>query len=575
MKMWKEITKKLPVLILGLFVLVGCLLGCFFKPNKKTADWDFYPNEEIIEDYTQRTEENIEFPKEKFSQSNQQNIDGETKSGTVDKEDTDVQEYNSEPEQKFVIEGFPVRNKNDTDGVGFLTGRSEDGFISLKWEIPATKAVLTVNIGEKKSHSILVEQEVKGSGKYRFTEGKHGQKYSFTLNYTNDDGKQQTKKVTRRFLNFDKLPKLDTLYIETQDERDPQYEIAKKPVKNLFGLTIINNEYKEATLNGDKTLKIRVRGNSSAYGTKKSYKLVFTEKQDLMGLGEEYADKEWILLGKTYMFQTYMGFRLGTAVGMEWEPRMRFVNVMMNGDWKGLYILCESVKRHPKRVAIDEDGFLIESDGYYWKEKGAVFRSPLLSTKVGFTFKYPKLASKSDERFGPIEQRIKTIDDAVKNKSANISDLIDFETFATWALVHEILGTTDGLGSNMFFYQASVGKKTKLKMGPLWDFDSSYPRHEKMRSVFWSATGTYLPYLLKFPEFEGFYRKKYASLVDTIQETIDSVVQDLRNIPGLEESAILDGKVFRNGKSFDEELDKMTKRLHSKVQWLSTELGII
>ena len=578
-KQKKHIRKNNRFWILGLATLVVCVMCCFFVfrgDNKESNEPLVEQSQEtvVVSEQTVMDAEFVSVQSEKtddVDSKKKDNVDLLSQEGQDGKK-TEHTYTRLHRGNKFRGVSMGWGNDDDIDSDIPFTARTEDGVIVLEWNVPAEEATLVIT--DRSDKYVPERREVlQGSGTYRLTDGIHGRVYRFRLEYTVAEN-TETKKISRKFLNFAELPSMPILYIDTEDGKDPRADRVKKHGMKLFGITITNNEYKQGMLNEETPVKIKIRGNASAYGEKKSYKLVLSEKKDMLGLGEEYADKTWVLLGRSYL-KTYFGFELGKLVGMEWEPRMRFVNVMMNGDWKGLYILCESVKRHPKRVAIDEDGFLIESDGYYWKEKGAVFRSPLLSTKVGFTFKYPKLASKSDERFGPIEQRIKTIDDAVKNKSANISDLIDFETFATWALVHEILGTTDGLGSNMFFYQASVGKKTKLKMGPLWDFDSSYPRHEKMRSVFWSATGTYLPYLLKFPEFEGFYRKKYASLVYTIQETIDSGVQDLRNIPGLEESAILDGKVFRNGKSFDEELDKMTKRLHSKVQWLSTELGII
>ena len=294
-------------------------------------------------------------------------------------------------------------------------------------------------------------------------------------------------------------------------------------------MTIINNEYKQATLNKNTPVKIRVRGNASAYGPKKSYKIAFEEPKDMLGLGEEYADKEWILLGKRDLFKTYFGIELSKAVGMEWEPRMRFVNLILNGDWKGLYILCESIKRHPKRVDVDEDGFLIESDGYYWKEKAPVFRSPLLSEKVGFTFKYPKVTSDSDDRFLEIKKHFQEIDKAVENMSDNLGDLIDFETFAAWALVHEIMGTKDGFGSNMFFYQKSIGQKTKLKMGPAWDFDSVLPKSNFKPASFWYTKGTYLSFLQEHPKFREYYKTKYSEIASSIEQTMREVVEKLKN----------------------------------------------
>ena len=447
----------------------------------------------------------------------------------------------------------------------FFSARAEDKVIVLNWYVPAETVDIIVIKDNKHAEKL---GGFKGSGKYYFTDGDHGKNYYFKLEYTDNDGQKQNISFIRKFLDFTKLPDMEILYIDTEDGQDPTYTAAKKPDKNLFGVGISNNDYKNAKLNNDIPVKIKIRGNVSAYRPKKSYKIVLKEKKDLLNLGKEYADTEWVLLGKDSLIRQYFGLHIGMLLGMNWEPRMRFVNLMLNGNWKGLYILCESIKVHPKRVAVKKDGFLIESDVYFWKEKAPVVTSPLLSDKVKFVFKYPKFTSNSDKRLFAIGQRIKKIDDAVKAKSENIGDLIDFDTFAGWGLAHEMMGTMDGYGSNAFFYQ--YDKNSKLKMGPLWDFDTILSNPSDKKATFLSAKTTYVPLLLEIPGFREFYKNKYFAVAPSIEQKMKSVLEKLKDIPGLEQSIAQDD-ILASQISLDGEIKFLLGALHDKIVWLNEE----
>ena len=472
--------------------------------------------------------------------------------------------------EKLVADWEKYIKNNSSHGIefngGVFMGRTEDKHITLKWGTPVDKAYFIVKNGNVE----MYRTNVMGTDSFTFSDGIHGGKYTFLLEFT-DNGTKYYKKIERKFLDFDKLPVLTTFYIETEDGEDPMFIQAPKPKnKEYTGLTIINNDYKNAILNKNTPIKIRVHGNSSALiDYKKSYKIVFEDKKDLLGLGDEYADTEWVLLGQ-FGIKTYLGFEMGRAIGIEWEPRMRFVNVMLNGDWKGLYVLCEPVKRHPKRLNVDSDGFIIESDAYWWREqKDTYFPSSVLAKKVKFTFKYPKKLTSSDERFIATENQIKEIDNAIQNDLEHIDKYIDFDSHINWLLAHELLGTQDGFGSNMFFFKENPNGK--LKMGPLWDFDSCVAWQKYDHSKFWTTESTYLPFLLENQDFKRQYFERYFTVVSTFEPTIRALLEKLRNVPGLKDSWILDdrGYVSRSADNLDDAIDSLTIWLHDHIEWLN------
>ena len=56
-------------------------------------------------------------------------------------------------------------------------------------------------------------------------------------------------------------------------------------------------------------------------------------------------------------------------------------------------------------------------------------------------------------------------------RNGSYQNMIDVESFARWMLAHDILGNTDGAGSNIFITKYDNTETSLIKMGPLWDFD--------------------------------------------------------------------------------------------------------
>jgi len=129
-------------------------------------------------------------------------------------------------------------------------------------------------------------------------------------------------------------------------------------------------------------ITLKIRGNTSAYGNIKPYKINLQTKADLLNRGndETYADKDWILINGDKM-NTIVGFKISELIGMSWTPAYQFVHVVLNGQFRGLYLLMESVKRNPRcRLDVDkESGYIFEHDAYWWKED--VYLQTRLSAK--------------------------------------------------------------------------------------------------------------------------------------------------------------------------------------------------
>ena len=224
-------------------------------------------------------------------------------------------------------------------------------------------------------------------------------------------------------------------------------------------------------------MTIRIRGNSSAYHGKKPFKVKLGTKADLLRRGNDavFGDRDWLLMKEEYnpqggtLLYTMIGLETARLCGMRWEPRARFVNLTVNGDYRGVYMLCESVKRNPDcRIDVDKDtGYIVEYDPYWWNED--VWFSTSRHQKK-YTFKYPDPDDVTAEDVEYIKEAFDRLEESLW--SGGYPWLVDVWSMATWLLAHDLLGTHDAYGSNIFITKYDNTSGSRLTMGPLWDFDS-------------------------------------------------------------------------------------------------------
>lgn len=129
---------------------------------------------------------------------------------------------------------------------------------------------------------------------------------------------------------------------------------------------------------------IKGRGNSSWKKDKKPYQIKLAKKADLLkpGNGEQKA-KKWILLANGFdstMMRNHISFSLAQKMGFESTPEGRFVDLYYDGDYRGLYYLCEKVEIGNGRVEITDldakgnesilsGGYLLEIDNLYYSSE--------------------------------------------------------------------------------------------------------------------------------------------------------------------------------------------------------------
>ena len=319
--------------------------------------------------------------------------------------------------------------------------------------------------------------------------------------------------------------KLPVITIETVDSEEPTC-VYVNPPEGMAGYGIRNATKVPGRLTitlGDEVfydsgsyeknvsgMRIKIRGNSSAYPQKKPYKVKLEVGDDLLlrGNDETYSDKDWLLIKDSDLRQC-IGYETCRLMGMEWTPGYQYVNVVMNGDYRGLYLLCEPVERNTHcRINVSKTGYIAESDAYFWNEDLYI---PSFLNPFGWTFKYPDADDITGEQFAWLTGELTRLEETLSGD--RYAERIDVESFARWLLTHDILGTWDSYGSNLFIARYDT-LDSKVRMPVLWDFDTIFRMEGAWANV----------HRERF-----FFHQMLASVDDTFRRTYRELWNERRN----------------------------------------------
>ena len=120
------------------------------------------------------------------------------------------------------------------------------------------------------------------------------------------------------------------------------------------------------------TMKIKGRGNSTwwictdasagAVVGKCPYQVKFGDKTSVLGMPE---DKKWVLLAEKSdksMIRNKIARYMGELSDLEYTPNAEYVELFINEDYQGTYLIGQKVEESSNRVDIGDDGYLIEID---------------------------------------------------------------------------------------------------------------------------------------------------------------------------------------------------------------------
>jgi hypothetical protein len=372
---------------------------------------------------------------------------------------------------------FPEGSKEEEYLLGILEGSNDPTFIDADpiymiidklnensvnyFEIKTTKKYEYIRyIGPNNKNCIIADLEIYGEGKI--------------------DTKLNSIMVNEEDNNYYyQASNLPLVVIHTKDAEEP-YD---KEHYIDATVTIIKDNKKDT----EATAKIRLRGNSTSNLDKKPYRIKFNEKQSPLGMLAKA--KNWVLLANhcdKSLIRNKVAYKVSTLFEMKWTPNCMPVDVMLNGEYKGSYDLCDQVEMGKNRVELSEmnkkdtkepeisGGYFLEADGWapkigdihYNSTKGAVY-----------VVKYPDEDDIIPEQ---IEYITKFFNAAEEEAYNNIIDKFDIETFCKYILIEDLCGNGETFWST---YMTKERNEDKIRFGPVWDYDLSFDNDVRVYPV--------------------------------------------------------------------------------------------
>jgi hypothetical protein len=392
----------------------------------------------------------------------------------------------------------------------------------------------------------------------------------------------------------DQLTNLPALYITTDDGRDPYskdiYQTGRIRVKSA----VPGEEL-------DTVTEIRGRGNSTWDLAKKPYRIKLDKKISLLNLPAKA--KSWVLLANhadKSLIRNALAFKISELAGLGFTPSVRFVDLVLNGNYAGNYMLTDQIEVNNNRVPVEEQkagtaalpdlsgGYLLEIDGFATSEthRFSTNRNMLASIK------YPDGDEINSAQIQYIKNFTQQFEDALF--SSNFTDpvsgyraLVDENSLINWYIASELSGNPDAFWSTYIYKYRGIDK---FYFGPLWDYDIAFNNDDRLGNAVRKLMReeahepkTWIRRLWEDNRFRKAVNDRWQELVaEGMTETLTAYIRQLE--AELNESQqlnfqkwnILNRKIFREVflfPTYKDEIDYLVQYIEERAAFLTEQFA--
>ncbi len=342
------------------------------------------------------------------------------------------------------------------------------------------------------------------------------------------------------------------------------------------GCLVLRDGTGEIKYDGDLS-HVKLRGNTSAQFSKKGYQIKLTMGTDLLGMGKA---KKWILTSNSRdhsLLRNQAVFAMSEYIGMPWTPECRQVELYLNHEYNGLYILQEKVEIGKNRVNIADlekatesvngvnlaelenlgkkkanngafkyvdipndpaditGGYLLEYEN--WKARYRDERCAYTTNRGKVILvKEPENASRAQmvyisEFMQGFENAIMAEDGRDPDTGKAYYEFVDLESLVLKYMLEEVSKNLDANASSQFFYKPPDSVSTVAFAGPAWDYDSCLGDFASRQSQaalldpsgYWvkrENSGAWWPNICRHEEFCGMvcrmWQERFSDAVDVL-----------------------------------------------------------
>ena len=481
---------------------------------------------------------------------------------TVEAEDGSKQQYTVEIALKDtgVLSAFRFLKKNNAflsaDVSSFIGEESIIPLVTFSQSelIPTfTTNAVKVLVDEVEQKSGMTKNDFSSPVVYQFIM-RNGETFQYT--------------VKAEFL----LSAIPELTITTTDP-----SIAEIPSKDYYleGTLAVNGRggYEDYT---GKT-EVKGRGNSTWGYPKKPYRLKLNKKAEICGLGKA---KNYVLLANhldpTLMLNS-VAFKIGRLLELPFTNHAIPVDVVLNGIYKGSYLLTEQIEVKENRVDLDENNSVMWELDSYWddepKFKSTAFNLPVM-------VKDPDLTTEQFEYWKKDFNAFTTQFAKEPLEGNSYVDMIDIESVAKFLITFNLVHNMEiNHPKSVFLHKEGNGKYV---MGPIWDFDWAYDYegtsnhfgryNTPLFSSSMNGVGTaFFQRFLQDSRVKAIYKRTWQDFKNNKLDALLQYVDDYAVM--LKPSVERNSELWENTRSFDTKVKELKTWLRNRADYIDSEVS--
>ena len=361
-----------------------------------------------------------------------------------------------------------------------------------------------------------------------------------------------------------------------------------------------NPEY----LNYNGRIGIETRGSSSQSLPKKPYGLttlkddnISNNNVEILGMPKE---NDWILNSLAFdpsLIRNYLSYDLSRSLG-NYAARGKYCEVVINGDYKGLYIFMEKLKIDSEKINVvkmtNTDNEANElTGGYVVKADKTTGGDPVSWTMVSYSqttdyiYENPSPWNITTNQKNYIKNQFTTLQKLATAQNPSISNgypsIIDVPSFIDFMIINELASNSDAYKISTYFHKDRGGK---LRAGPVWDFDLTYGNDlfhwglDRSHTNVWQFdnddnTGSkFWRDLYENPQFKCYLTKRWKTLNAANGPlnyfTIANKMDELSTL--VSEAMVRENKRWGTIPDQSGEIANMKQWLQARINWLNKQL---
>ncbi len=368
----------------------------------------------------------------------------------------------------------------------------------------------------------------------------------------------------------------------------------------------VTDQNTTSLLNYNGRIGIQFRGSSSQAASKKAYKVttlmannINTNNVSILGMPSE---NDWVLNGLAFdpsLIRDYLAYNTSRNMG-NYASRTQYCEVMINGEYMGLYLFQEKVKADVNRVNVvkitntDIAGDNL-TGGYITKADKTTGGDPIAWSTTSYTGFFVDYIHELPDPFAVTSvqnsyiynhfsnfQTVITADNSSLNNG--YPSLIDIPSFIDFMLSNELAANADGYQFSTYFHKDRNGK---LRAGPVWDFNLSlgndlffwgydrskidtwqFDNGDNVGSMFWKD-------LFDNSVFKCYLSKRFNELIQPGQPMNSNYLNAYidATVALISEAAVRENQKWNTVPNLQQEISNIKSFIANRITWMTSNLG--